>query len=157
LITQQCKPVSESDKKWLREEGALKEIGKAKLLVAIDCCAEVSQIASIALTRQALLKACQQVLTQGVYWQGVEAIMNLVAKAPRFPEALSWLKDQVLNGRRTEALQAIAKYYPNDRDTLPWLKQAFQTDEQKGVRRMVALVIDRLYPNDFDEQMRKWL
>ena len=30
-------------------------------------------------------------------------------------------------------------------------------DQQKGIRRMVALVIDRTYSNDLDEQMQQWL
>jgi hypothetical protein len=49
LINQNASPAG--DRKWLREEGALREIGKANLLLAMDCCAEVSQIASIAPTR----------------------------------------------------------------------------------------------------------
>jgi hypothetical protein len=159
LINQKASPAE--DKQWLREEGALKKIGKANLLLAMDCCAEVSQLASIAPTRNALLEAFQQVLRQGVFWQVVEEIVNLVAKAPRFPEGLPWLKDQVLNDRSdrvySEALEAIAQHYYDDPATLPWLKDCFQADQQERVRRVVVMVIDRIYPNHLDEQMRKWL
>jgi uncharacterized protein (DUF2267 family) len=148
LITQKDSPVE--DKKY-QEEGVFKEIGQANLLLAMDCCAEVSQIASIAPTRQALLKAFQQALTQGVYWRGVEAIMNLVAKAPRFPEALPWLKDQVLNDRSGKVhfvVAAIAEHYHNDPATLPWLKEAFQTDNRERVRAEVVSAIAEHYHND---------
>ncbi|KGF71823.1 hypothetical protein DO97_15105 [Neosynechococcus sphagnicola sy1] len=125
----------------------------------MDCCAELSQTAAIAPSRQALLEAFQQVLMQGVYWRGVEAIMNLVAKAPRFPEALPWLKKQVLEGRRSrvyrEALEAIAQHYHDDLATLPWLKDCFQADQQEDVRSAVVSAIEFFYSNDLDEQMRQ--
>lgn len=50
---------------------------------------------------------------------------------------------------------AILSDVKDDPATLPWLKQAFQVAQQEWVRRMVALVIDRIYPNDLDEQMQK--
>lgn len=53
---------------------------------------------------------------------------------------------------------AIARYYHDDpAATLPWLKQAFRIDRRKRVRWTVTKVIEIAYPNDLDEQMRRWL
>jgi hypothetical protein len=146
----------------LRDREALKEKGLANLLLAMDCCAEVSQLATIAQARKSLLQAFQSALDKyATKWWVVEAIVNLVAKAPRFPEALPWLKDRVLHDHSGrvygKALEAIAEHYHDDPTTLTWLKDCFQSEKQKWVLKLVVTIIDRLYPNDLDEQMRKWL
>jgi hypothetical protein len=54
-------------------------------------------------------------------------------------------------------VEAIARHYHDDPATLPWLKEAFQVDKQVWLRYRMVKAIDRLYPNDLDEQMQKWL
>jgi hypothetical protein len=151
LIAQKYEQVP-SGKPGLRDREALQEKGLANLLLAMDCCAEVSQSAAIAKARQRLLQAFQQAFGDVPEWWFVEAIVNSVAKAPRFPEALPWLKDQVLNDRSgrvySKALEAIARYYHDDPATLPWLKEAFHADNRERLRAEVVEAIAEHYHND---------
>jgi len=75
---------------------------------------------------------------------------------------LPWLKQVFRIDRREDVregvVKAIARYYHDDpAATLPWLKQAFRIDRRKRVRWTVTKVIEIAYPNDLDEQMRRWL
>ncbi len=138
------------------------------LLLAAECCSEVSNLSAVSDSRAMILGELQSKINSLIL--NIDAdqekilgqvnsrvlllpfIMQSVASWTRYPEVLPWLKQVFIeDGReqvRISVVSSIASNYKDDELTLPWLKQVFIDDEREQIRSSVVGSIASNYKED---------
>jgi predicted NACHT family NTPase len=145
------------------------------LLLAAECCSEVSNLSAMSDSRAKILIELQskikcldlnidadlERLLERVNSRAVllPFIVQSVASWTRYPEVLPWLNqvftDDAREPVRSSVVNSIASNYNDDDSTLPWLKRVFIDDAREPVRSSVVNSIASNY-ND-DDSTLPWL
>ena len=145
------------------------------LLLAAECCSEVSNLSAVSDSRAKILIQLQskikcldlnidndlEMILERVNSRAVllPFIMQSVPSWTRYPEVLPWLKQVFLDDEREQVrssvVDSIASNFNDDDLSLPWLKQVFLDDEREQVR---SSVVDSIASNFTDDDLTfPWL
>ncbi|MBF2090248.1 MAG: HEAT repeat domain-containing protein, partial [Synechococcales cyanobacterium K32_A2020_035] len=135
----------EVDRSKFIEDSYLKKEGLLNLFLAADCLEEVRDRSEILSISQHLLKQLQQeaeTANSSLLWfdtasdllQGIATLWGEDAAVKQWLMGLGCLKFKGLNFVPQAAVQAIAQTYKDDPDTLSWLKDRVQLDDDWQMR-----------------------
>jgi HEAT repeats len=136
-------------------KGRLKPEGLMNLLLAADCFSDVENPTALESLGNSLLAALQQeVEQQEIELSGLAAEQLIDCIARYFPNALPWLKEQILhnayNNVRQVAVRAIAWNYQEHPETLHWLTKQAEINAHEDVRQAAVWAIAENYADPLE-------